>query len=177
MKSIKIILIVFSLLISLPFVSKAQKVDSTFQKITETPAPQIDSHSKDSTIIEKVVKGGNLRDNYYTMNEIMIPKNDIKKRLLIFNSSELEYKKSKHFGAGSTAVVLTSTIAGFSGLIAYTLIRGIGFGNNIPALFFGSVGVLVIGLPVGQIFGARKREHYKKAISLYNEEIIKRHKY
>jgi|ERR1035441_7072538 hypothetical protein len=156
MKTLKPILIVFSLLISLPFISKAQKVDSTISQVKFNGSRKI-----------------------YAMRGIMISDSDLVKCLQMFPSSSLQYKKT-HGGLKLHGQVFwglyTSNVLLFISMTCYSGGNEIfGYGRSAA---FDIVNVLS-GIAVIAPFlynPIYRHYHLHKAIRLYNKEILKRNK-
>lgn len=176
MKSTKPILIAFFLLISLPFVSKAQKGDSaSFQKPSESKL--------DSTTIRNSSRSGR---KFYLSNGAVITKYELTKRLSIFNSSSSELKKSNAWkirrrfflgGIGAGALMFNIYEIGFSSQPPRWSTAQMNYYNQVQKRnLIISVSLLAVSVPLTVFATIAKKEHLKKAIRLYNEEIIKRHK-
>jgi hypothetical protein len=204
MKTLKPIFIAFSLLISLPFVSKAQRVDSAQVKFDSTIVKKeisikmIDSLGRTYTIKkvkimnEEVSANHNSRILYtwtsfdYTMNGKIISHRNLIKRLKLFESSSLEHRKSNNRKIVSILGYSVFTLS-IQGLMFWGLVKAVHdqFGggplnhretNFKNAILFTCVSGLTLGLPLGIINHKRAHRHFEKSIALYNEEIIKRHK-
>lgn len=129
----------------------------------------LNEHKIDSTIIIKKVKTLQSltgKTTCYIMNGERISNNILTKRLLIFPSSALEYKKSKR------ALAILKVFSGIlvvDGILMYI--------PQAPKSFINfELAALAIGGTGGLIDYCIWRHHLNTAIKLYNEEIAKRNK-
>ncbi|MFI5163678.1 MAG: hypothetical protein ACHQHP_00345 [Bacteroidia bacterium] len=185
MKSNALIPIFFLLVLILPFVSYAQKIDSS--------SAQTKVESKfDSTIIIYKIKidilksmfvkldseDPPLQKNTCTMNGKEISDVDIRNCVLMFKSSEFQYHKWETRNSPFKVCGAFIRISGlmFIALPAYALIEGGNTGNAFVFAAAFSAGAIGLSIPILTYAIISTRHHFKKAIRLYNEEILKRHK-
>ncbi|MBI4946634.1 MAG: hypothetical protein HY840_09555 [Bacteroidetes bacterium] len=206
MKNKILILLAFSLVLILSFISNAQtkdsssaqiKVESKFDSIIIKKIitiKLIDSLGRTYTIKKVNTMNGGENSNHnphilytftssdYTMNGNIISLKYLAKRLDLFKSSSLEYRKSKNKKAISIIGYVVSAFS-IEGLLILGIIesmsnewgglnsRGI---NTANTLLYTCIPGLTIGLPIGIINRRKSRLHFQKSIELHNEEILKR---
>ena len=153
---------------------------------TDTSITQQNVENKiDLTIVKKRIENKNYKwgDNNkyyygYSMNGERISNYAINMRLLIFESSSLEYKKSKRNSLGK---IISFSLAPIGALSIFEILLThpigiIGFNKLESQILFSSIAFIGINLSLGAIMATRQKYHYEKAIHLYNEEITKRQK-
>ena len=173
MKTIKSIFIVFSLLISLPFVSNAQKVDSASQK-------KVIENKFDSTITIKRHWGFRKGvDKFYIMNGRAINDFELNRCLSLFPVSDSMWvKTSKHKKITLVRAVELTLLIGVGTVFVELTDQGSEVPDNqlwiFPVTFMGAGVAIIIAHNVYSAIS--EHHHLHKALKLYNQEIVKRHK-
>lgn len=109
----------------------------------------------------------------WTMNGKLIDGYTITKRLLLFKSSELQYRKSEK---GKIPMLICLIVGTLSGVTSYVLDAPDVYANpprKVPLLGGVLFDVMCVSITTDLLIVLKSRLHYKKAIKLYNQEIIK----
>jgi hypothetical protein len=130
-----------------------------------------DTTVKDFTIVKNKIPNYMLKD--WTMNGKLIDGYTITKRLLLFKSSELQYRKSEK---GKIPMLICLIVGTLSGVTSYVLDAPDVYANpprKVPLLGGVLFDVMCVSITTDLLIVLKSRLHYKKAIKLYNQEIIK----